>query len=80
MKRTITVTQKNIDEGRRHSACGCPIALAAKAQGSRSTGVVGPYARLWGRRHVWLPPEARAFIGSFDRGDTVLPFEFEVQL
>jgi hypothetical protein len=82
---TISVTAENISAGLARSSCLCPIALAAM----RATGkyvTVGS-----GRMSVWaesvdrphrdcvrynFPPEAAAFIRSFDAGRPVEPFEF----
>jgi hypothetical protein len=76
----IEVTADDIAEGVPEDGIGCPIACAL----NRLTGdryevdyeeVTTPDGRV-----IDLPPEARAFIRRFDRGDEVAPFTFELPL
>lgn len=89
MKRTISVTQHDIDWGIRLDGSSCPIALAMAREfdisdkdRSRKVLVLTRAAFITtpeGELACTLPNEAGAFIGKFDyaEGDAA-PFEFEV--
>lgn len=86
----VKVTQDDIATGAKFGGGGpmpCPVRIAlARALRMETTKNVrvGPFT--WG---VWpgddwplprpLPKSAQEFIYSFDQGDPVAPFEFEVQ-
>lgn len=67
----IKVTQDHIDRGVRRGLLDCPIALAFGEQPDLNT-------RDFLCSH--LPIEAVIFIGKFDAGKSVQPFEFEWEL
>jgi hypothetical protein len=86
----ISVTQQDIDDGKRIQARYCPIALAV----SRETGMIAvvtfKYLTLFtGKEELYrnealkrwsMPPEAQVFVRRFDSGlgEKVEPFEFEL--
>lgn len=83
----IKVTQEDIDLGKPRSYQYCPVALAVVRACNRAVeyvsvgfGVVDVY--LLPREHLMAryPAEVNTFIGNFDRGATVAPFEFELPL
>lgn len=87
-KITITVTQEDIDKGRRESSCNCPIALAARRVFVNDSVRVSPFDLvLYAKddeevRYRMLPQEAARFIEQFDhQGPTqVKPFSFTVEV
>jgi hypothetical protein len=82
MKRTICVSQQNIDQGKRGSYTSCPIALAIKeATGeqwvvgfNRLTRVHGPWLRSI------LPVDVCDKIVHYDQTGDMTPFTFEIDL
>ena len=81
----ITVTPLDIVAGARGEPCSCPIALAIRRQIPGSDPLVTPeeVGIEWDDRRVDypaydLPQEARDFIGRFDAGLPVDPFEFDL--
>lgn len=78
----VSVTQDHIDRGLRHSAGFCPIALAMNEQHGPGHLVATCESLFTNEDGVvaWLkmPSEADDFIGKFDTGEPVQPFEFEV--
>lgn len=80
---TIQVTQQHIDKGVRGSCSSDPIALAM-----RDAGLDRPWAspghlawREQFRDYFVDPPKSVIdFMGDFDNGKDVEPFEFEVWL
>ena len=81
MKLTVNVTQEDIDNGRRRTCSGCPVALAiSRAWGKRIT--VGPNDFGASHESIPLPREAMHFVELFDRGHakTLLPFSFVVEV
>ena len=78
----IKVTQDNIDAGKRCTSNFCPVALAFHDAGF-PLAVVGPQDVCLDKGDTatlrLLPAEAQNFVGHFDRGDEVEPFEFEVR-
>ena len=83
-KKTIKVTQKEINNGLCNSNTGCPIALAFRASGIEAViyynGFV--YINKKGRLSSIkrLPKEAQEFIYNFDQKRSVKPFKFRVTL
>ena len=72
----IKITQDHITNGKRLNGESCPIALALIDAGFCNIDVrVGRV--FLGSAIIPLPTVARAFMGQFDRGYTVIPFEFE---
>jgi hypothetical protein len=78
----ISVTAQNISESEPGNACACPLALAFRDAGfdvSIGLASIDFYNHLkeW-VAHLPLPPIALDFRYSFDAGDPVGPFEFEM--
>lgn len=80
---TITVTQHDIDHGRRGDCVWCPIALAA----SRAIGaeVYADGAEIFSINNRYqfqaeTPEEACRFMEEFDAGEPVVPFSFELEV
>lgn len=91
MKFHINVTQECIDKGKRCDCELCPIALAAVEAGIPSVGVGKSAMNVYSNFSVMnvygnpsyvvgLPNVAHNFIDAFDRGDTVKPFEFDIEV
>ncbi len=82
----INVINADIAAGKKDDCRLCPIALAIKRLLNKDIYVlVTPvYAEFYiGDKWVdisYLPPNARNFIDSFDKGDLVQPFGFEIQI
>lgn len=77
----IEVTQEDINNGKQGNATACPIALAA-TRAFKVSVLVG-YSLLivgevWRGRTYKLSPAAYDFRRSFDVGEPVQPFTFEV--
>lgn len=75
----IKVEQRHIDAGFRHRCQECPIAMAIQ----EATGVkvsVYPISGVYFGNKVIIPIpwEAAKFIGDFDAGLDVRPFEFDL--
>lgn len=84
MNYKINVTQKHIDNGCRHKCGSCPIALAIKDVVPYFYDIrVGTMAvsldSSW-EEFFELPAYAKEFVHSFDSGDKVIPFSFEIDL
>lgn len=73
----ISVTQDHIDAGLPRSPFSCPIALACQEAGLDNPGVDQVFIDAVGV-HAAIPPAASCFIGDFDGGRSVQPFEFEI--
>lgn len=72
----IKVTRKHIEDGVRHTADRCPIALALKDFGFATYGMVRVNLgsiEVCGAT-VSTPRKARQFITAFDKGKKVRPF------
>jgi hypothetical protein len=79
----IKVTEDHIKNGRRGSACECPVALAIKEATGCQDVRVGTsrltIKNLGDDCHDFLLPEkVFNFIWGFDHGKKVAPFEFEI--
>lgn len=80
---TVSVTQEDIEKGRRKEARSCPIALAARrAFKERPLAVDGWSIVLHADREdeqsLRLPRDAERRLDAFDEGDPMEPFTFEV--
>ena len=78
---TITVTNKDIREGRPMNAGACPIARAAQREFPDCQVLVGGYINVVRKglhTNYELPPEASSFVRLFDAGMPVKPITFEV--
>lgn len=86
----IKVTQDHIDRGQRGNSCDCPIALALEGAqkdlssfGHLTKASVGMSSvRLFfpqSTSDFLIPLEASRFVRRFDRGESVEPFEFELE-
>jgi hypothetical protein len=79
----ISITQSDIDMGERHHSRFCPVSLAASRAFRRDIRV--SWTRAWGNPHIEpaicfaLPEKVKDFVLSFDRGDQVEPFEFDIE-
>lgn len=85
MRRTITVLQDDIDNGKPGRIRRCAIALAAGRDLADLPGAdrVMVTGRIWGGEMRWradMPGEAHAFQRLFDDGKPVEPFKFEVDI
>lgn len=84
-RKTIHVTEKDIENGERGSYCNCPIALAVKRAFRRNSLDENVTVRhefaMVGDSHddlCWiamLPKSCDRFVDRFDAGKTVKPFE-----
>ena len=74
----ISVTQEDIDKGKREDSCVCPIALAVRRQTGRLFHIDDTNADD-GYDTIQLPIKARQFVRSYDNGNPVEPFEFELE-
>ena len=79
MYKTISVSKKNIKEGRRKKPYACPIALACKDAGLYDPSVGDYYMVLTGKI-VDTPNTVHRFIQNFDAGKPVKPFKFRINL
>lgn len=77
---TINVTQEDIDAGLPIKCIQCPIALAAKRVFGHEVSVAATYIHDIKSGYYDLPRAAVDFVAAFDKGRTVTPFSFEVQL
>ncbi len=81
MRRRITVTKEDIENGSYFIASSCPIALAARRKFGKvnhiSVGIDD--IRLGGKNHE-LPKDAIGFIDRFDTGRRVKPFSFWITI
>ncbi len=81
---TIYVTKSDIKNGERCNQCSCPVALAikrrAKANQVRANGIGNKVFifinNQWEEKY--LPLTVTKFIRSFDAGNKMLPFRFEL--
>jgi len=78
----IEVGQRHIDHGKRFYCKQCPVALAIQeATGDVTWWVGGKYTWRWGHPGdpvVPLSSEVIEFIQTFDRGQDVEPFAFDL--
>lgn len=76
----ISVTQQDIDHGRKRLGDACPVALALCRIAATDDVWVGTDEARAGSRAFELPPEMAGFIGEFDErgGGAVRPAEFDV--
>ncbi len=77
----ITVTNDDIDQGRKRDPNNCAVALALRRAGVAHFGVTGMLVCIAeGPASVMLPANVQEWIMEFDRGLTVGPIEFELSL
>jgi hypothetical protein len=79
----ITVTTKDIEEGRRRDPSECPVARALRRAGISHFGVTGMLVIVQtGRNHVplVLPANVQDWILDFDWGSAMAPIDFELML
>lgn len=79
---TVTVTAENIANGKPGDINSCPIALALEQTCADGNPAVRDewgewYVELWSQE-VRLPWQAAEFASSFDSGEKVEPFTFEL--
>jgi hypothetical protein len=85
MARTVTieVTDEDITNGRPQEPYACPIYLAGKRAGLERLRVRSSTLDVYEgdrRMCIPLPLEAGYFVARFDRGGSVYPFSFTVEL
>jgi len=78
---TVTVTQKDIDDGYAQSITSCPIALSVNRVCDQRVpyAVVNHGEVMIGVNHYPLPVLAKKFIVDFDAAKPVKPIEFELE-
>ena len=77
----IQVTQEHIDKGKRVNPSCCPVALAIRGKTVWIPNVTSMYVTFDEKIYTaWLPAVAAEFVNSFDSGNPVKPFEFEMKL
>ncbi len=82
----VSVTAEDIAAGERRCCGACPIALAVARVTGASFVHTGPVAVQWSLPHGAdliqgeLPTVAFEFMMDFDRGMSVAPFDFDLEL
>lgn len=77
----VKVTQDDIDKGKRKRACFCPVALALNRDAPRGGWSVSDIMLVDGDGNLYAAPiNVSSFVMDFDRGLSVQPFEFELNL
>lgn len=76
----IKVTEQDIKEGTICSPWHCPVAKALFRNLKEEVTVLGPKFRIRYDKTILLPIKVKEFIHSFDNGEKVEPFEFEVKV
>jgi hypothetical protein len=76
----IEVRQEHIDKGERDRCTSCPVALALNDAGFKGAAVTFAMLNLSFYLTVPTPPKAAEWITQFDNGDTVAPFDFELEM
>lgn len=77
----ITVTNKDIKNGRQHHCFECPIALAVRRACQTEVVSVGGFTiKVRGGDWIKIPRLAVNFIGDFDLGKPVQPFSFNLKI
>lgn len=66
--KTIRVTLKDIEKGKRCNSDKCPIALAIRKNAKGKHVCVGPYYIHIGKESFYTPDKAETFIIKFDSG------------
>lgn len=75
----IKVEQRHINEGKISRCQECPVALAIQEQTGVKVSVYPMTGVFFGSGVIIpLPPIAQHFIGCFDYGVDVRPFEFDL--
>lgn len=75
----ITVTAEDIAYGKVRSCRECPVALAIRRANPSADIYVDGYRIAIDDGRAVTPDIAREFIGAFDGGYPVEPFEFELK-
>lgn len=79
----ITVTQQDIEQGKRRDEQSCPVALACKRAGLSEPRVDNYYvsyiSREDGSFSFLLPQQVKNFIIAFDNQKSVQPFNFDLR-
>lgn len=74
----ITVTQSNIDNGKRGEPDCCPVALALRDEYGKGCCIfVGGKTASYPRGEIKLPDSVGKFVRDFDNNIEVQPFSFE---
>lgn len=76
----VSVTQQDIDIGKRVSGGACPLALALTRACGGDCWVYGFGIAEIGGQQFGMPEEATAFVLNFDCGHAVQPFEFDLEV
>ena len=76
----VDVTVQDIEAGIAGSTDACPVALAIGRCGLGPVRVGGFGLRVGGRSWVLQPVGVTDFIVAFDKGWSVKPFSFELEL
>ena len=76
----VRVTARDIKRGMKGDIDNCPIALALRRHKGMEDAEVGGLASVRRLAVGSLPLEAVKFVGDFDAGKRVKPFEFELKL
>lgn len=75
----VTVTERDIQKGKRREPGCCPIALAILRVHDEALVLVGRQEVCISSKSYPLPPVARRFVEAFDYQQPVTPFEFDLE-
>lgn len=75
----VTVTERDIQKGKRCESGGCPIALAILRVHDEALVLVSTTTVFISGKEYDLPPVARRFVRDFDCCRPVTPFEFDLE-
>lgn len=78
---TVNVTQDHIVSGLRQNCYHCPVAIAMEVSTGQewSVYVIGA-RRLCDSVFLDLPDAVRIFASNFDKGHSVAPFSFDINI
>ena len=79
MRTHVRVMQKDIDQGARANGESCPVARAVARAANRSCHT-SYYSIVLDGKRGGLPESVKQWIRTFDRGGSVKPFEFDIDL
>lgn len=77
---TITVTQRDINQGMMRDSTNCMLALAVKRALDTSLVAVTHEHIIVGKEIFYMDEDTKARVQMFDRGRQVDPFSFELNL